>query len=61
MTPTMTSLPSSRRISSAGTCEWMHSSETWSMRLLASAGKTCSYCRHSSPSVAFQSTLALMP
>ena len=61
MTPTITSLPSSRRISSGGTCEWMHSSETWSMRLFASAGNTCSYWRHSSPSVCFQSMLALMP
>jgi hypothetical protein len=61
MTPTITSLPSSRRISSGGTCEWKHSSDTWSIALFASAGKTCSYWRHSSPSVAFQSTLALMP
>ena len=61
MTPTITSLPSSRRIRSGGTCEWKHSSETWSMRLLASAGNTCSYWRHSPPSVPFQSTLALMP
>ena len=39
MTPTITSLPSSSRISSAGTCEWKHSSETWSIALFASAGK----------------------
>jgi hypothetical protein len=61
MTPTITSLPASSRISSGGTCECRHSSETWSILLFASAGKTCSYWRHSSPSVAFQSTLALMP
>jgi hypothetical protein len=34
ITPTITSLPSSRRISSGGTCEWMHSSETWSIATL---------------------------
>ena len=32
-----------------------------SMRLAASAGKNFSYCRHSSPSVAFHSMLAGMP
>ena len=47
ITPTITSLPSSRRISSGGTCEWKHSSDTWSIALFASAGKTCSYWRHS--------------
>ena len=34
ITPTITSLPSSRRISSGGTCEWKHSSETWSIAAL---------------------------
>ena len=38
-----------------------HSADTWSMRLCARAGKISSYCRHSEPSVAFQSRLALMP
>ena len=61
MTPTSTSLPSSSDSSFSGTRELMHSSETWSMRLLASAGKIFSYCRHSPPSEFFQSILALMP
>ena len=61
MTPTSTSLPSSSESNFSGTCEWMHSTETWPMRLLASAGKIFSYCRHSSPSEFFQSILALMP
>jgi hypothetical protein len=61
ITPTITSLPFSSAIRSAGTCEWMHSRLTWSMRLAASAGKTFSYWRHSWPSVFFQSTLAWMP
>ena len=52
ITPTSTSLPGSSRISSIGTCELRHSSETWSMRLAASAGKVSSYWRHSDPSVA---------
>jgi len=61
ITPTSTSLPSSSRISSGGTCEWMHSSDTCLIELRASAGKTCSYCRHSSPRLFFQSMLAWMP
>ena len=47
ITPTSTSLPFSSFISSSGTCEWMHSSETWSILLFASAGKISSYWRHS--------------
>ena len=43
------------------TLEWMHSIETWPMRLLASAGNVFSYCRHSSPSAPFHSMLGLMP
>ena len=61
MTPTSTSLPSSSDNSFNGTRELMHSSDTWLMRLLASAGKIFSYCRHSPPSEFFQSILALMP
>ena len=61
ITPTITSLPSSSFIRSGGTWEWMHSRLTWSMLLFASAGNTASYWRHSSPSVCFQSVLALMP
>ena len=61
MTPTMTSLPFRSAISSMGTLEWMHSSETCLMLLLASTGKISAYCRHSVPSVSFQSVLALMP
>ena len=44
-----------------GTFEWMHSSDTWSILLFASAGKISSYCRHSCPSVRFQSIFAWMP
>ena len=61
ITPTITSLPASNAINSAGTSEWMHSRLTWSMQLAASAGNTFSYCRHSPPSVFFQSMLAWMP
>ena len=39
ITPTSTSLPFSSRISSIGTREWMHSSETCLILLFASAGK----------------------
>ena len=48
--PTSTSLPASSPSNSIGTCELAHSSETWSIRLAASAGKIRSYCRHSRPS-----------
>ena len=48
-------------MSSIGTCEFAHSSETWRIAERASSGKVCSYCRHSAPSVFFQSMLALMP
>ena len=61
ITPTSTSLPFSSFSSSTGTFEWMHSSDTWSMRLFASAGKISSYWRQDSPSVFFQSRLAWMP
>ena len=47
MQPTSTSLPLRRPISSIGTRALRHSSETWSMRLAASAGKVSSYWRHS--------------
>src|SRR5512145_42998 len=61
ITPRSTSLPFSRRRSSTGTLEWMHSSETWSILLFASAGKISSYWRQDSPRVFFQSRFALMP
>src|SRR6185503_2655316 len=61
ITPTSTSLPLSSFISSGGTCEWMHSSETCWILLFASAGKISSYWRQDSPSVFFQSRLAWMP
>src|SRR5581483_4948386 len=61
ITPTSTSLPLRSPRSSTGTFEWMHSSETWSIFERASAGKISSYCRHSAPSVPFQSRFALMP
>jgi hypothetical protein len=61
MQPTSTSLPLSSPISSIGTRVLRHSSDTWPIRLLASAGKVSSYWRQRSPSVAFQSVLALMP
>jgi uncharacterized protein involved in response to NO len=59
--PNCTSFVPRSRKSSSGTRELAHSSETWSRRLSASAGKIVSYCRHSLPSVAFQSILGLMP
>ena len=59
--PTSTSLPESRPISSIGTCEFAHSSDTCPIADFASSGKVFSYCRHSLPSVFFQSLFALMP
>ena len=47
--------------SSSGTFELRHSIATCWIELLAIAGKISSYCRHSLPSVCFQSVLALMP
>ncbi len=61
ITPTSTSLPLSSPSSSTGTFEFAHSSETCLTRLLASAGKICSYWRHCEPSVLFQSMFAWMP
>ena len=61
ITPTMTSLFSSKAIKSIGTCEWAHSKLTCWMLLLDSAGNTFSYWRHSWPKVFFQLTLASMP
>ena len=46
---------------SSGTFELRHSMATCWIGLLAIAGKISSYCRHSAPSVSFQSVLALMP
>ena len=61
ITPICTSLPSSSFRRLMGTRELRHSTETWSMRLLAKAGKNFSYCRHSVPSDDFHSTFAGMP
>ena len=61
ITPISTSLPSSSLSSLMGTFELRHSIDTWSMRLSARAGNIASYCRHSPPSPAFQSILALIP
>ena len=44
-----------------GTRLLAHSSETCPIWLALIAGNICSYCRHSDPSDAFQSMLALMP
>jgi hypothetical protein len=43
---------------SIGTCEFAHSSETWSIFEAARSGNVDSYCRHSLPSVFFQSMFA---
>ena len=48
-------------MSSIGTCEFAHSSDTCRIDERASSGNVCSYCRHSAPSVFFQSMLALIP
>src|ERR1700728_2226541 len=61
ITPACTILPVSRPSSSKGTRELRHSTATCWIGLLAIAGKIYSYCRHSLPSVSFQSVLALMP
>ena len=61
MAPTSTSLSGSRPIIRSGTRLFAHSSETWPTRLPFSAGKNASYCRHSVPSVAFQSVFCLIP
>ena len=61
MTPISTSLPFSSPSRSIGTRELRHSTETCWIELASIAGKICSYCRHSAPSVCFQSVLALMP
>ncbi len=55
-TPARTSFPARSRSSSSGTREPAHSP-----RLRASSGNVRSYCRHSPPRVAFQSTFALIP
>jgi len=41
-----------RSVAASGTLELRHSSDTWPIRLLASAGKIDSYWRHAGPSVA---------
>ena len=61
ITPTITSLPFSRPISSIGTWLLAHSRLTWVMLLAARAGNTCSYWRQLSPSVSFHFRLASMP
>jgi hypothetical protein len=48
-------------MSSIGTCEFAHSSDTCPIADCASSGNVCSYWRHSLPSVFFQSMFALMP
>ncbi len=48
-------------MSSIGTRELAHSSETWSIVDFASSGKVCSYWRHSLPRDFFQAMLASMP
>ena len=57
----LTILPLSSASRSSGTFELRHSIATCWIELLAIAGKISSYCRHSLPSVCFQSVLALMP
>ena len=61
ITPAWTTLPGSSASRSSGTFELRHSIATCWIGLLAIAGKISSYCRHSLPSVCFQSVLALMP
>ena len=61
ITPACTILPLSSASRSSGTFELRHSIATCWIGLLAIAGKISSYCRHSLPSVSFQSVLALMP
>jgi hypothetical protein len=59
--PSMTFLPRTSSMSSIGTCECWHSSETMSMLERCSSGNDSSYCRHCDPRLAFQSVFALMP
>jgi hypothetical protein len=54
-------LPRSKPSNAIGTRDPAHSTETWSIRLLASSGNVRSYWRHSLPSERFQSMLAWMP
>src|SRR5580698_2925804 len=61
ITPACTTLPVSKPNRSSGTRELRHSIATCWIGLAAIAGKIFSYCRHSLPSVCFQSVLALMP
>src|SRR6266480_444997 len=61
ITPAWTILPGSSASRSSGTFELRHSIATCWIGLFAIAGKISSYCRHSLPSVCFQSVLALMP
>src|SRR5436305_1243370 len=61
ITPACTILPLSRASNSSGTFELRHSIATCWIELESMAGKISSYCRHSLPSVCFQSVLALMP
>src|SRR6185312_12073262 len=61
ITPACTTLFGSRPSNSSGTCELRHSIATCWIVLLSIEGNVSSYCRHSPPSVCFQSVLALMP
>src|SRR6478735_4144960 len=61
MTPACTTLFGSAASNSSGTLELRHSIATCLIELLSITGNVSSYCRHSPPSVFFQSVLALMP
>ena len=54
-------VPCNNDLRCIGTLALRHSSDTWPIRLAASAGKVRSYWRHSVPSVPFQSMFAWMP